>query len=132
MTAPGYRLVVAATAERPLARLPESAAAAIVKFMIGALIDAPRRVGHPLQRELALVALIIHQRACADASRAIARQFHHGGLRSGGETRLHRAGRTQYRRAAARRRRCRTFRAGRGRARSGRHLARAAGRISRA
>ena len=49
----------------------------------------------PLQRQLALVALIIHQRAGADASRAIARQFHHGGLRPGGETRLHRAGRTQ-------------------------------------
>jgi mRNA interferase RelE/StbE len=53
VTAPGYRLVVAATAERSLARLPESAAAAIVEFMIGALVDAPRRVGHPLQRELA-------------------------------------------------------------------------------
>jgi len=28
-------------------------AAAIVEFMLGALVDAPRRVGHPLQRELA-------------------------------------------------------------------------------
>ena len=73
----------------------------------------------PLQRQLALVALIIHQRAGADASRAIARQFHHGGLRPGGETRLHRAGRTQNRRAAARRRRRRAFfRTGRGRARA--------------
>ncbi len=53
MTAPGYRLVVTATAERTLARLPESVAAAIVEFMIGALVEAPRRVGHPLQRELA-------------------------------------------------------------------------------
>ena len=53
MTEPGYRLVVAATAERSLARLPESVAAAIVEFMLGALVDAPRRVGHPLQRELA-------------------------------------------------------------------------------
>jgi mRNA interferase RelE/StbE len=48
-----YRLVVAASAERPLARLPEGVAAAIVEFMLGALVDAPRRVGHPLQRELA-------------------------------------------------------------------------------
>ena len=53
MTEPGYRLVVAATAERSLARLPEGVAAAIVEFMLGALVDAPRRVGHPLQRELA-------------------------------------------------------------------------------
>lgn len=53
MTAPQHRLVVAATAERSLARLPEGVAAAIVEFMLGALVDAPRRVGHPLQRELA-------------------------------------------------------------------------------
>ena len=53
MTAPGYRLVVAATAERSLARLPESAAVAIVEFITGALVGGPRRVGHPLQRELA-------------------------------------------------------------------------------
>lgn len=48
-----YRLGVAATAERSLARLPESVATAIVEFLLGALVDAPRRVGHPLQRELA-------------------------------------------------------------------------------
>ena len=53
MTEPEYRLVVAATAERSLARLPEGVAAAIVEFMLGTLVDAPRRVGHPLQRELA-------------------------------------------------------------------------------
>jgi mRNA interferase RelE/StbE len=53
VTAPGYRLVVAATAERSLARLPESAAVAIVEFITGALVGGPRRVGHPLQRELA-------------------------------------------------------------------------------
>ncbi|MGO9964208.1 MAG: type II toxin-antitoxin system RelE family toxin [Acidimicrobiales bacterium] len=53
MTSPGYRLVVTATAERSIARLPESVAAAIVEFMLGTLVDAPRRVGHPLQRELA-------------------------------------------------------------------------------
>lgn len=50
---PDYRLVVTATAERSLARLPESVAAAIIEFMLAGLIDAPRRVGHPLQRELA-------------------------------------------------------------------------------
>ena len=53
MTEPAYRLVVAATAERAPGRLPEGAAAAIVEFMVGALLDAPRRVGHPLPRELA-------------------------------------------------------------------------------
>jgi len=50
---PGYRLLVAPSAERSLARLPEGLAAAIVEFMLGALAAAPRRVGHPLQRELA-------------------------------------------------------------------------------
>lgn len=53
MTEPAYELVVAATAERAIGRLPEAVAAAIVEFMVGALLDAPRRVGHPLQRELA-------------------------------------------------------------------------------
>ena len=52
MKEPGYRLLVAATAERSLARLPESVAAAIVEFMVGALVQAPDRVGHPLHREL--------------------------------------------------------------------------------
>jgi len=45
-------LVVAASAERTLARLPEKAAAAIVEFMLGPLVDAPKRVGHQLGREL--------------------------------------------------------------------------------
>lgn len=53
MTEPVYRLVVAATAERALGRLPEGVAVAIVEFMLGALVDAPLRVGDPLQRELA-------------------------------------------------------------------------------
>jgi len=52
VTAPQYRLVLAATAERSLARLPEGVAAAIVEFMLGVFVDAPRRIGHPLQREL--------------------------------------------------------------------------------
>jgi len=47
-----WRLEVAASAERSLSRLTESAAAAIVQFMLGPLLDAPSRVGKPLQREL--------------------------------------------------------------------------------
>lgn len=53
MSEPEYRLVVAASAERSLARLPAPAAAAVVEFMVGPLVNSPRRVGHPLQRELA-------------------------------------------------------------------------------
>jgi mRNA-degrading endonuclease RelE of RelBE toxin-antitoxin system len=49
---PSYRLVVTATAERSLARLPEAVAAAVVEFMVGALEESPRRVGHPLPQEL--------------------------------------------------------------------------------
>jgi mRNA interferase RelE/StbE len=48
-----YRLVVAATAQRSLSRLPEAVAAAVVEFMVGPLVERPRRVGHPLLRELA-------------------------------------------------------------------------------
>jgi mRNA-degrading endonuclease RelE of RelBE toxin-antitoxin system len=47
-----WRLEVAASAERSLSRLTESAAAAIVEFMLGPLLDAPSRVGKPLRREL--------------------------------------------------------------------------------
>jgi mRNA-degrading endonuclease RelE of RelBE toxin-antitoxin system len=50
---PRWRLVVALSAERTLARLPAGAAAAIVGFMLGPLIENPRRVGHALRRELA-------------------------------------------------------------------------------
>jgi mRNA-degrading endonuclease RelE of RelBE toxin-antitoxin system len=46
-------VVVAASAERSLARLPEAVAAAIVEFMSGPLVESPRRVGLPLQREFA-------------------------------------------------------------------------------
>lgn len=53
MSPAGYRLVVAASAERSLRRLPESVAAAIVEFLVGGLIENPRSVGHPLHRELA-------------------------------------------------------------------------------
>ena len=48
-----YRLRVTGPAERGLARRPEGTAAAIVEFMLGALIDNPRRVGGRLQREFA-------------------------------------------------------------------------------
>jgi mRNA interferase RelE/StbE len=45
-------LVVAAPAERALARLSEGVAAAIVGFMLGPLTEDSRRVGRPLREEL--------------------------------------------------------------------------------
>ena len=48
-----WDLHVAASAERQLGRLPERIAAAVVGFMLGPLCENPRRVGHPLRRELA-------------------------------------------------------------------------------
>ncbi len=48
-----WELRVAASAERQLARLPERVAAAVVEFIVGPLCENPRRIGHPLQRELA-------------------------------------------------------------------------------
>ncbi len=48
-----FELRVAASAERQLGRLPERIAVAVVEFMLGPLCENPRRVGHPLQRELA-------------------------------------------------------------------------------
>ncbi len=53
MTAEAWRLAIAASAERSLDRLPPKIATATVEFMLGPLVEAPRRVGHPLQRELA-------------------------------------------------------------------------------
>lgn len=47
-----YDLAVAASAERALQRLPEGVATAVVEFMVGPLVLHPKRVGHPLQREL--------------------------------------------------------------------------------
>jgi len=49
---PAWELLVAVSAERQLARLPRRVAPAIVEFMLGPLSENPRRVGHPLQREL--------------------------------------------------------------------------------
>jgi mRNA interferase RelE/StbE len=48
-----YRLAVAATAERSLCRLPEAVAAAVVEFIVRSLVESPRRLAHPLLRELA-------------------------------------------------------------------------------
>ncbi len=53
MSQAGWELRVAASAERQLARLPERIAAAVVEFIVGPLCGSPRRVGHPLQRDLA-------------------------------------------------------------------------------
>ena len=50
---PSYQLRVTGPAERQLGRLSEGTAAAIVEFMLGALISNPHRVGGQLQRELA-------------------------------------------------------------------------------
>jgi mRNA-degrading endonuclease RelE of RelBE toxin-antitoxin system len=47
-----WRLVVAASADRGLNRLPSKVASAIVEFMVGPLVDNPYRVGRPLLREL--------------------------------------------------------------------------------
>ena len=45
-------LRVAASAARSLERLPGPVAAAVVKFITGALLEKPRRVGKPLTRQL--------------------------------------------------------------------------------
>ena len=50
---PPYELRVTGPAQRQLERLPEGTAAAIVEFMLSALVDNPYRVGGRLQRELA-------------------------------------------------------------------------------
>ena len=47
-----WSLQVAPSAERTLRRLPERVAVAIVKFLVGTLVETPERVGKPLQREL--------------------------------------------------------------------------------
>jgi len=52
LTTEAWRLFIAASAERSLDRLPPKIATATVEFMLGPLVEAPRRVGHPLQREL--------------------------------------------------------------------------------
>ena len=49
----GYELRVTGPAERQLNKLPDGTAAAIVEFLLGALLDNPHRLGGPLRRELA-------------------------------------------------------------------------------
>lgn len=50
---PRYRLQVAGPAARAISNeLPEAVAAAVVEFVTGDLLRAPRRVGKPLRREL--------------------------------------------------------------------------------
>lgn len=51
---PRYRLEIARPAAGAIAdELPEAVAAAVVEFVTGDLLQEPRRVGKPLQRELA-------------------------------------------------------------------------------
>lgn len=53
MTAAAYELVVARSAARAIAEeLPEAVAAAVIDLITGPLLEAPRRVGKPLGREL--------------------------------------------------------------------------------
>ncbi len=52
MIQPAWELLVAPSAERTLARLPEKAAAAVVEFMLGSLVENPERMGHRLLSEL--------------------------------------------------------------------------------
>ena len=49
---PAYELRLAASAERALARPPESAAAAVVEFITGPLLENPQRMGKRLGLEL--------------------------------------------------------------------------------
>lgn len=52
-TEPAFALRVTGPAVRQPNQLPEGTAAAIVEFMLGALLDNPHRLGGVLQRELA-------------------------------------------------------------------------------
>lgn len=52
MNGSSWELIVAPSAERVLARLPEKAAGAIVEFLLGPLKENPHRAGHRLRREL--------------------------------------------------------------------------------
>lgn len=50
---PEFELRVTGPVQRQLEKLPEKTAAAIVEFMLSALVENPHRVGGRLQRELA-------------------------------------------------------------------------------
>ena len=47
-----WKLAVAPSAERSLARIPTKVAHAVVEFMVGPLLESPHQVGKPLLREL--------------------------------------------------------------------------------
>jgi len=48
-----YKLVVSGPAARTISEhLPEAVAVAVIGLITGPLLEDPRRVGHPLQREL--------------------------------------------------------------------------------
>lgn len=52
-SAPGYRVELAASAQRSLDAIAPRYIAAIVEFMFGPLADNPQRVGKPLRHDLA-------------------------------------------------------------------------------
>ncbi len=49
----GFALAVAGPARRAIERLPSKVALAVLDFVSGPLLDAPRRVGKPLRGDLA-------------------------------------------------------------------------------
>jgi mRNA interferase RelE/StbE len=48
-----WKLDIRPRAQRQITRLPEKIAAATAEFIVGSLLDNPRRVGHPLRDEYA-------------------------------------------------------------------------------
>lgn len=52
MSRRAWELIVAPSADRVLARIPEKAATAVVEFLLGPLLENPKRVGHRLRGEL--------------------------------------------------------------------------------
>lgn len=53
MTEPSYEIIATAPAARAIREtLPEAVAFAVIDFVVGPLLDKPRRVGAPLRTEL--------------------------------------------------------------------------------
>ena len=52
MTAPFWSLVVADPVRRAISRLPAKVAVAVLDFLVGALVQNPRRVGKALRGDL--------------------------------------------------------------------------------
>ena len=48
-----YQVQITARAARDLERLPEKVATACVEFIVGSLVENPKRLGKPLRDELA-------------------------------------------------------------------------------